>query len=332
MRVRALSLMLLACGLAWALAGPPTAGGAGKKAGGVLVVIDHAGKEVKLSAWKFLKGARRLSWLAPAGKAKAKGGKEEGEDEAPAGPEALELREENSTTFQSGILTLVPVTSLKRIDYDAENKTVQVTFLTASAKGSEAGTLTGSTKYTGINKLTLEGEVDLGELGKAALKFQGGTPKSIKSLQFSDPRPLPAPTGRPAVITANDKEKTRHKVSDLRALYLVGRGQERLSNLLMFKATVKIDLAKLQKLRRALSEEKNGGGYDFEVTLKSGKEHTLTLLTKTNPEDGKPAQLEGLLGRVPGGYKLFPAHTILEVQFDQAEVEAGRQADKETRR
>src|SRR5438876_214049 len=103
MRVRALSLMLLACGLAWALAGPRTAGGAGKKAGGILVVIDHAGKEVKLSSWKFLSGTRRLSWLAPPGK--AKGEKEGSEDEPSAGPEALELREENSTTFQKGILT-----------------------------------------------------------------------------------------------------------------------------------------------------------------------------------------------------------------------------------
>jgi hypothetical protein len=325
MRVRAFSLLLLACGLAWALTGPLTAGGAGKKSGRVLVVIDHAGKEVKLSAWKFLSGTRRLSWLAPAGKAKAKKGSEEGgADAAPAGPEALELREENSTTFLNGILSLVPVAGLKKIAYDPDSKTVQVTYLTAGDKGGADGTLTGSTKYKDTNKLTVEGEVDLGELGKAALKFQGGTAKSVKSLQFLDAQPLPAVTGRPAVITAKDREKTRHKVSDLRALYLVGRGQERLSNLLMFKATVKIDLAKLQKLRRVESEETNGGGYDFEVTLKSGKEHTLTLLTTTNPEDGKPAQLEGLLGRVPGGYKLFPAHTILEVQFDPAEAGAGK--------
>jgi hypothetical protein len=323
MRVRAFSLPLLACGLAWALAGPLTAGGAGKKSGGVLVVIDHAGKEVKLSAWKFLSGTRRLSWLAPAGKAKAKGpkgGEEGGDDETPAGPEALELREENSTTFQNGILTLVPVAGLKKIAYDPDSKTVQVTYLA----GDKDGTLTGSTKYKGVNKLMVEGEVDLGELGKAAQKFQGGTPKGVKSFQFLGASPLPAAKGRPAVLTANDREKTKHEVSDLRALYRVARGQERLSDLLMFKATVKIDLAKLQKLRRVESEEKNGGGYDFEVTLKSGKEHTLTLLTTTNPEDGKPAQLEGLLGRVPGGYKLFPAHTVLEVQFDAAEAGTGK--------
>jgi hypothetical protein len=302
-------------------------GAAGKKAGGVLVVIDHTGKEVKLSAWKFLSGTRRLSWLAPAGKARTA----KGEEEAPSGPEALELREENSTTFQKGILTLVPVVGIKKIDYDADNKTVQVAYLRASAKDGETGTLTGSTKFTGINKLTLEGEMDLGELGKAALKFQGGTPRSVKSFQFPDPRPLPASAGRPAVITAKDKEKTKHKVSDLRALYLVGRGQERLSNLLLFKATVKIDLAKLQQLRRVESEEKNGGGYDFEVTLKSGKEHTLTLLTTTNPEDGKPAQLEGLVGRVPSGYKLFPAHTILHVQFDQDEAGAAKKDAQESK-
>jgi hypothetical protein len=323
MRVRTLSALLLVSALGWGLAAARPVGEAGKKGeGGGLVVVDSAGKEVKLSTWKFLHGTRRLAWLAPAPK-KAKPAKgDEGpvEAESSAVPEALELREENSTTFEDGILTLLPVSSLKKIVYDGEDKTVKVTYLFTSAKEGEEGSATGTTKYTrqGINKLTIEGEVDLGELGKAARKFQGGSAKGVRSIQFSAPKATAPPAGRPAVVIANDKEKTPHKVTDLQALYSVGRGREELSGTLLFRTTVKVPLAKLQTLRHVESEER-GQRYDFEVTLKDGKQHTLTLLMKTSPEDGKAASLEGLLGRVPGGYKLFPMHTIREVQFDQAE-------------
>jgi hypothetical protein len=34
----------------------------------------------------------------------------------------------------------------------------------------------------------------------------------------------------------------------------------------------------------------------------------------------KPAVFEGLLGRIPAGYKLFPAHVITEVIFDATEA------------
>ena len=324
MKFRILSILLLACGLAWTLADPLTAGDTKKKtAAGVLVVVDNAGKEIKLSNWKFLAGTRPLTWLDATARPKAKG--KEGEGAEATGPEALAFREENSTTFKDGILTLVPVASIKKIDYDLDTRKVTVTYLKMGEKGTEEATLVGWTKYTGVNKLALEGETDLGELGKAAVKVQGGTPKSVKSIQFPAPKAFAAPKGRPAVVTASDKEKTKHVVSELRPLYLMDRGQERLSNLLMFKTTVKIDVAKLQKLRHVESDEKNGSPYDFEVTLKSGKQHTLILLKDTSLE-GKPARLEGLLGRVPSGYKLFPAHTILEVQFDPGEAGAEKKA------
>jgi hypothetical protein len=323
MRVRALSAALLACGLAWALAGPgdaPAARAGEKKEKGDkpekkaeandLVVLDGAGKEVRLSTWKFLSGTRLLPWLAPGERPKGK--------QEPASEEALELREEGSTTFQKGILTLVPVTALKQIDYDAEKMTVRVTYLRAGEKGPEEGVLTGSTRYRGINKLTLEGEVDLGELGKAAQKVHGGSAKGARSIRFPSPKPVPAAKGRPAYIIGKDKEKTVHPVTDVQALYAVSRSKAVLIPKLMFKATVKIDLAKLDRLRVPEDDREGGDGYDFEVTLKGGKQLTLTLLTETNPEDGKPAQLQGLVGRVPAGYKLFPPHTLVEVQFDKA--------------
>ena len=33
--------------------------------------------------------------------------------------------------------------------------------------------------------------------------------------------------------------------------------------------------------------------------------------------DDKPATLEGLLGKVPVGYKLFPPHAITEIVFGE---------------
>jgi len=85
---------------------------------GTLVVTDNAGKEQKLKSWTLVAGTRHLSWLADP--APVKPDKEE--DKAPAkrgarpkpvtGPEALEFREENSTDFQNGILTFIPLDRL----------------------------------------------------------------------------------------------------------------------------------------------------------------------------------------------------------------------------
>src|SRR5438128_1743779 len=90
---------------------------------GTLVVVDAAGKEQKLKAWKFVAGTRHLSWLATPVPAKECDDKEPAKGDKPkppAGPEALEFREENSTTFRNGILTFVPLDRLRAIDYDAE--------------------------------------------------------------------------------------------------------------------------------------------------------------------------------------------------------------------
>ena len=57
------------------------------------------------------------------------------------------------------------------------------------------------------------------------------------------------------------------------------------------------------------------------MTLKDGEENTLTLL-KTVPVDDKPAALEGFVGRVPAGYRLFPVQALAEVQFDHFRISA----------
>jgi hypothetical protein len=283
-----------------------------------LVVIDAAGKEQKLKAWKFVAGTRRLSWLAAPAPAKdgddkdpAKGDK----SKTPSGPEALDFREENSTTFRNGILTLVPLDRLRSITYEADKETVSVA-AAVGEKGSPLELLTGTTHYAEINKLIIEAEVDKGDLGVAEVKFLGGVPKGVRRIDFPIlvPRPLAGEGSRPAVVTTQDRgKKATHKVVDLQPLYKLADGSEAALCTLMFKKTLKLDVAKIQKLRAV--EGKDADGTEWGVTLKDAEEETYTLLPKIT-HGGKSATLEGFVGRVGFGYKLFPPHTIAEILFD----------------
>jgi hypothetical protein len=318
---RLLAPALLAAVLASAGAAddPPKAA-----APGTLVVIDAAGKEQKLTAWKFTTGTRRLAWLAPPAPPPdkdaappAKGTPKARPRPAAAGPEALEFREESSTLFVEGVLTFIPLDRLRALDYDAEKETVTAR-VAAGAKPADDAVLTGTTKFQKINKLALEAEVDKGDLGIAEVKYLGGAARGVRGLRFPPPKAEAPPAGgRPAVVTTSGKQRSTHKVVDLQALYLLPDGRERLSPLLMFKKTLRVDVGKMRKLS-ASGEEDEGS---WQVALKDGGEETLTLL-RTAPIDGQEATLEGLLGRVPAGYKLFPPHTIAEVLFDAAEPEA----------
>jgi hypothetical protein len=284
-----------------------------KPAEGALVVVDAAGKEQTLKAWEFVAGTRRLSWLAPAAPAKEepREPKEARRPKPPAGPEALEFREDNSTDFREGILTLIPLDRIRSIEYDDKDK-VSVHVATGPQAADEE-VLTGSTKYRGVNKLTLAAEVDKGDLGIAEIKYQGRVPKGIRAIRFPDAKAAPMMVeGRPATVGIAEKEQNAQKVSDLQPLYRLADGGERLLPTLLFRKTLKIDVGKVQKLHAV--ESMDAPGTEWEVTPKDGGEETLTLLTKP-VLDGKPATLEGLLGRVPAGYKLFPVHTIAEVEF-----------------
>jgi hypothetical protein len=288
-----------------------------------LVIIDSAGKEQKLKKWSFALGTRRLGWLAPAAPAKEKEkdkGKDAKEDDKPKaadGPEALVFREDNSTNFIDGILTFVPLDRIRAIDFDSDKDSATVRVVMGE-KADEDEVLTGTTKFEDSNKVTIEAEVDLGDLGLAEKKFLGGVPKGIHGIRFPAPKPAPAAgAGRPAQITATDKEKTVHKAADLQPLYKVAGGGERLLPTLMFKKTLKLDIGKVQKLEFLKSTRTD---VECQVTLKDGAEHTLTLL-RGIPFEGQTATLEGLVGRVPAGYKLFPIHTIAEIQFDEVKAE-----------
>src|SRR4051794_16242078 len=100
-RLVAASLMLSVI-----LVGPIAPIPAGEKASSDLVIIDHRGKELKMKNWKLTQGTRQLDWLEPAAPKSKKGAS------APRGPQYLEFRAEQSTTFKEGIITLIPIASL----------------------------------------------------------------------------------------------------------------------------------------------------------------------------------------------------------------------------
>jgi hypothetical protein len=291
---------------------------------GTLVILDAAGKEQKLKAWKFTAGTRRLGWLAPAGE-KAPEKAPAGEKDAaprrqpPAGPEALELRAEMKVEYVEGVLTLVPLDRLRSLDYDNDKETVTARV----AVGGSDELLTGTTKYRRINKLVIEAEVDRGEQGVAEIKFLGGLPRGIRGVRFPPPKaPAAAPAGRPAVaVSADGETKTTHKVSDLLPLYRLADGSERLLPTLLFRKTLKLDVAKIAKI--AITGNENDASW--QVTMKGGGDETLTLLQKI-PYEGSQATLVGLVGRVPVGYKLFPVAAISEITFDAT---AAKPAPKE---
>ncbi len=278
------------------------------EAAGALVVVDAAGKEQKVTGWKFVVGTRPLTWLAPAA-----GGEKPSKPAAPAGPEALEFRDDDSTLYENGILTLIPLDRLRSLDWDNDKEEVTA-HVAVGAKADDDATLTGPTGYKGINKVVLTAEVDKGDMGVAEFKYLGGVPKGIRGLRFPSAKAPPTtPAGRPATVTTEYKEKkTTHKVADLQPLYRTAGG-EQLSPVLWFRKTLKVDVSKIRKITANASEDEPA----WTVTDKDG-EQTLTPLLKTTI-DGKPAELEGLLGRTPAGYKLFPAHTIGEVQFEAAD-------------
>jgi hypothetical protein len=293
---------------------------------GVLVLIDSTGKEQKIKAWKFSAGTRHLTWLAPVVEPKDKPapdpkdktgkapvGKAPAVKPRPAiGPEAVEFRDEKSTTYVDGILTLVPLDRVRSLEFDEGTQTVTLKALAADGKEE---VLKGTTKYRGINKFTIEAEVDKGDMGIAEIKFLGGLPKGFRAVTFPAPKApaAPAQTGSTVTFTVNDKQKITQQAQDVQALYRLADGTERLLPTLMFKKTLKVDLTKVKRLHAVESAKPEEN--EWQVTFKEGEEQTLSLL-KTITLDDKPMILEGFLGKVPAGYKLFPPHTVTDIVFD----------------
>ncbi|MSQ94482.1 MAG: hypothetical protein EXR98_07990 [Gemmataceae bacterium] len=272
----------------------------------LLVVPPAGGKEVKLADWRFTHGTRRLALTGDT--------PVNPKTKTPAGPEYLEVREEKTTTYKNGIFTFVPLTSVRKIDYDREKKTFSATVL---SDGGAETTLLGSTKFTS-NKITIEGEALLDGLGAATVKFNGGIDKGLHSVKFPDAKPADKLKGATAVVTADDKEKTKHTAHDVQPVFLVD-GQYRVMAYVMFKKTVKIDWDNLAGLRFVPSEDKKKISTDYLVTLKDGVKHTLSILNTVELEKKKTMTFVGLIGRVPVGYKLFMLDAIYEYQLTAEE-------------
>jgi hypothetical protein len=294
---------------------------------GTLLLVDSAGKEQKIKAWKFTSGVRRLSWLAPADKADEKPAKEKPPEKektttkqpvrpAAVGPEALVMRDELKIHFLAGVTTFVPLDRVRSIAFDNEKDTMTVRVATGPMEDQDV-TLSGTTAYKGINKLTLTAEVDKGEAGVAELTYQGGVPRgNVKEVRFSAPKVPAEKPGRPAVVTALDKDvKKTHHVADLLPLYSMPSGREKTLPTLMFRKTLKIDVGKVKKVAASAAESDD---IVWQVTQKDSEDASLTLLESV-PVEGGNAKLLGLVGRVPAGWKLFPVRRISAIEFDAGE-------------
>jgi hypothetical protein len=300
-----------------------TLGSAGDKTPpNALTVVDANGKEHTFQTWKFTAGTKHLSWLAPPGEdekekdkdkepPKGKGkGKKEG---AQVGPPALEFSEGKGAPLKKRVLSYIPLASIRSIDFDAKKEIVSVR-VARSDKEDDDEVLYGRADYQEVNFMAVEATRDLGELGKAIVQFQSGAKEEIKSLRFSAPKPLEAPpAGRVAAIKQASKSQPGYAVTDLQALYLTPGGRWQISPTLYFKDTIKIDLAKIEKMVRI-----GTSGGNFDVSIKGGQQAPLVLIENPKGADDKTVlQLEGLIGRFAGGYRLFPMTTIGELQFEE---------------
>jgi hypothetical protein len=270
----------------------------------VLTVTDKDGKEHKPKNWKFVTGTRKLSWLAPADTEPAKGKKA-----ATGGPEVFVVSE-GEYPLKKRVLTFVPVDSVRSIEFDPSAKKVTVR-VAISAKEEDDVKIEGATGYQNTNTFAVEAVTDLGDLGQATVRFQGGGEKGVKSFRFASPKPMgPLPTGRSGKIKQQDTKLPTFRFVDLQPLYVAAGGQERTLPHLYFKETVKVDLAKIEKMV--------GDKLDFTLTLTGGKEQPpLVLLERAKDADGTGTlQLEGLVGRGIVGWRLFPMITVGELTFE----------------
>lgn len=225
--------------------------------------------------------------------------------------------EEKTPTYANDVTTLIPLVSLKSIDFDHDKNQVRVTFVKA---GNQEGAVVASTKFANLNRLFVEAEILPGSFSAAGkIQIQDGFIKGpIRGYRFTEAKPVPEVSGRWASVTVNDTKKTVHKIADLEPLYKVG-GEYRVGSFLMFQKTVKVELAKIARLAHIPAKDKKYISLDFDVTLSDGTKQGLTLLEKVTFEDKQSGVLTGLVGRVPAGYKIVPAHTIVDLTWDKAE-------------
>ena len=296
--------------------------------GASYVIVDSTGKEAKLQNPTFTEGVRRLGWLAePAEKPDPK----EKPDTKPRpkgkrtpakvfGPEALVIRDAAKFNFAEGVVALVPLTQVRSVSFDAEKRLMTIQAAT-NDKAADDVTLTGTTLYKGNNKITLEAEVSKGALGVAAVTYQGGIAKGgFRELRFPTPKIEASKPGRPAVVISADKMvKREDKVSDLQPLYRLEDGTQVLVPTLLFKKTLRLDVAKIASVAQT---DADGDEVVWKVTATDNETADLTLLS-TGTINEQDAVLVGLVGKTAYGYRLFPPRRVVSITFDTTEVPKG---------
>lgn len=266
------------------LGGLTALGAAADPPGEPVVVVDAAGKEVKLTKVKFTAGTRKLGWLPD-----------------PKAALAFEVREPNSTAYAKGVVTLVPLASVESITYEPGKATVAVKGLPAP--------LVGTTEYKGFTAIGFDGDA-----GGVVGKFAGGVPKAgIKSVTFPGAKPLPErKPGGLAWSVKVDQPKAGNPtlvVRELKVLYALPGGVEQLADALPVRKgdPVKLD-ASLKRLE-VLAVDPGTHMAAAEVLAGDGPERTV-VVPLVREADKKAGTLVGLLGEVDAGWKLFPLHTI----------------------
>lgn len=273
--MRAAGLVLVT---AWAVAADPP--------GPAATLTDAAGKEIALSAARFTSGVRKLGWLG----------------DAKTAPLALEVREPHSTTYQKGVVTLIPVASVEAVRYDYAKQTMAV-----AVKGLPAP-VEGTLQFKGINTFGVEGSA-----GGVVGKFAGGVAKDgFKAITFSAAKAPPVREAGPAWRLTIDHPKAMHPtltVRRLKALYAAGATEWLTDDLPTRKgAPLKLDAGAVKQLE-VLAVDTNTQTAAAELTPPDGPPR-LVAVPLTREHGGKTGTLVGLLGEVDAGWKLFPLHAV----------------------
>jgi hypothetical protein len=280
--VRAAGVVLLAAAV-------PVVPAAGDDRSPAATLTDGGGKEVALTAARFTSGVRRLSWLG----------------DPKAAPLALEVREPHSTTYQKGVVTLIPVASVESVRYEYDQLTIAV-----AVKGLPAP-VAGTLQFKGINTCGVEGSA-----GGVAGKYAGGAKGGFRAVTFPGAAPLPPRPPGPAWAVQIDQPKAMNPtlaVRNLKALYAAPGGAEWLADDVPTRKgpPLKLDAKALKRLE-VLAVDANTQTAAVEVTPVDGAER-LAALPLTRERAGKAGVLVGLLGEVDAGWKLFPLHTVKAV-------------------
>jgi hypothetical protein len=272
------------------------------------IVTDTEGQETSLQQLSWRGNIRRLGWL---------GDPQAADEEGRRGPLAIEIREPNSTTWTKGVLTLVPLRHIAAIEFDYQRQ-----FVTYRIHGLQQ-VLTGTLQYRGINTFTLTGRTTGGQQRSYTAGLVDAKVPVIKRVIFPQASAIQRPR---AGLLWNVKigQPNAHDpivpVRNLKPLFAFPDGRERLlESLPLRKADPLTFGAHLQRCE-ILANDPNNHYAAAELTVADGTER-LVAIPLMLTEEGQTGLLQGLLGEIDAGWKLFPLHTIRVVTLAKRTVD-----------